>query len=497
MKIEYTSADYRKIVCDLLVFPIFEGEFENSPLLKSLNAATGGVVQSAIASKELKPQMNNTLRFHNPKGLRARSLLLVGAGKKSRFSPASLRELSGSGIRVARQTQSQVIALLCRGISSSGQAAQVAAEGALYADYEVDFYKTRDKKEGNITNLKLLFEEKLSEKSVREGIRRGTIIGESTNFTRTLANEPSNVMTPSRFVERALKAASDYGLTGRVMEREEMEKLGMNALLAVSRGSAEPPKMLVLQTRNDARKGQNRKPLYALIGKGVTFDSGGISLKPPENMHEMKGDMAGGAAVLGSMIALGRLNTQAAVVALIPLVENMPGGHATKPGDIVCSFLGKTIEIINTDAEGRLIMADALAYARKLGAKRLLDVATLTGACVVALGHVNGGMMGTDQKTMDRLRKNCAITGEGLWQLPLDEAYRKAIQSEIADMKNVGDRWGGAITAAKFLQEFTENTPWVHLDIAGMDLDNNGRPFACKGATGFGVRTIVQLIESL
>lgn len=497
MQIKYQSGDYRNIACDQLVIPIFEDDAEDTPTVKTLNAATGGAIRSVLASGEFKAEMNSTLRFYSPRGVKARSMLLVGAGRKSGFSPAGLRELVGTGVRAARSNFCRTVVFLCRGIQSSGRAAQSAAEGATYANYESDLYKTRNKEERDVLNLHLLFEKKASRSAVEEGIRRGIIIGESTNFSRTLVNEPSNVLTPSRFAELALEAGTDAGLVVRIMEKGEMEKLGMNALLAVSRGSAQPPKMIFLQTGAAAEKGKKRKPEYALIGKGVTFDSGGISLKPAENMHEMKGDMAGGAAVLGSMIALARLKTRQPVVGLIPLVENMPGGNATRPGDIVRSCHGKTIEIINTDAEGRLIMADALYHARKIGAKRLLDIATLTGACVIALGHINGGMMGTDQKAIDLLRKNCALTGEGLWQLPIDDAYRKALRSEIADVKNVGDRWGGAITAAKFLQEFTEKTPWVHLDIAGMDFDQNGRPFACKGSTGFGVRTIVQLIESL
>ena len=275
----------------------------------------------------------------------------------------------------------------------------------------------------------------------------------------------------------------------------EMEELGMHTLLAVSRGSEEPPKLIVLRMNDEKRKLRGRYPTYALIGKGVTFDSGGISIKPSDKMEDMKGDMAGGAAVLGAMIALAHLHPRYPTIGLIPAVENLPSGKATKPGDVIRSYLGKTVEVINTDAEGRLIMADALAYARNLGAGRVIDIATLTGACIVALGNVNAGMMGTDQKTIDRLRKNVAVTGEKLWQLPLDDDYRKAIRSQIADVKNVGDRRAGAITAAKFLQEFVEDTPWVHLDIAGVDLDHDGRPFACKGATGFGVRTLVQLLE--
>jgi len=273
-----------------------------------------------------------------------------------------------------------------------------------------------------------------------------------------------------------------------------MELLGMNALLAVGRGSHEPPKLIILRIQGQSRATSGSTPLLAFVGKGVTFDSGGISIKPPDRMEDMKADMAGGAAVLGAMAALAQLRPRQRVIGLIPAVENLPSGRAVKPGDVVKSYLGKTIEIINTDAEGRLILADALAYARTLGATRIVDVATLTGACIVALGTINAGMMGTDEKTIARLRKNCGITGEKLWRLPIDKAYRKALDSEVADMKNVGPRQGGAITAGKFLQEFVEDTPWVHLDIAGVDLDHEGKPFSTKGATGFGVRTLVQLL---
>lgn len=497
MQIEYSSVDYRRVVCDQLVLPIFQGEFGKSPLLKAVDTATGGLIRQALDSKEFTPEIYSTCRFRAPRGLKARALLLVGAGRKSDFSPARLRELAGTGIRVARSTSGGTVAMISRGISAGAAAAQVVAEGAHYADYESDLYKTRDKKEAKVKVFTILSEGKVPKATAKQGIRRGIIIGEATNFTRTLVNEPSNILTPSLFAERAMQAAAEAGLECRVMEREEMEKLGMNTLLSVTRGSAEPPKMVILETRAALQSGRKGRPAYGLIGKGVTFDTGGISLKPAENMQDMKGDMAGGAAVLGAMVALGKLNVRKPVVAMIPLVENMPGGRATKPGDVVRSYLGKTVEIINTDAEGRLIMADALYHARKLGAKRVLDIATLTGACVVALGHVNAGMMGTDQKSMDLLRGNCSFTGENLWQLPINEEYRKALRSEIADVKNVGDRWGGAITAAKFLQEFTESTPWVHLDIAGMDLDHEGRPFACKGSTGFGVRTIVRLIETI
>ena len=495
MQIEHQPGEYKNVACDLLIFPVFEDEPRSSSPLQALNKTTGGLAESVLASREFKPDLHRTCRLNNPRGLKARSLLLVGAGKKSEFTPARLREIAGTGVRVARSSVSRSVVFLCRGVPSSVLAARVVTEGALYADYESDLYKTRDKDERHVERVRICFNRKVSGKDVMDSIRRGIEIGEATNLARTLANEPSNILTPSQFAERAQEDGARAGLLLQVMERDEMKKMGMNALLAVSRGTDEPPKMLVMRTRAAAEKGRKRKPIHAFIGKGVTFDSGGISIKPAEKMEDMKGDMAGGAAVLGAMIALSRLNTQVPIIGLIPLVENMPSGKATKPGDVVRSYLGKTIEIINTDAEGRLIMADALYYARRLGAGRIMDIATLTGACVVALGHVNAGMMGTDQKSIDQLRKNCTITGEGLWQLPLCDAYRKEIRSEIADIKNVGDRWGGAITAAKFLQEFTEDVPWVHLDIAGMDIDHDGRPFACKGATGFGVRTMVQLFE--
>jgi leucyl aminopeptidase len=495
MQIELRPGEYKDTPCDLLAFPIFEDEELDSPALKALDKILRGSLRSVFSSREFKPEVFQTCRIFNPAGLKARHLLLIGAGKKSQYQAARLREVAGAAVRAARSISCRAVAFLCRGDQLAGIASRVVAEGALYANYEADIYKTRDKEERDITELFILFEAPVAERDAQSAIQKGIVVGEATNFVRTLANEPSNILTPSQFAERALSMGSKAGLTIRILEKAEMEKLGMNTLLAVSRGSDEPPKLIVIQTKNAESKRRSRSPLYALVGKGVTFDSGGISIKPSEKMEDMKGDMAGGAAVLGAMLALAQLQTRHSVIGLIPAVENLPSGRAAKPGDVVKSFLGKTVEIINTDAEGRLILADALAYARKMGASSIIDIATLTGAIVVALGHLNAGMMGTDQKLMDRLRSNCRITGEGLWQLPLDDEYRKAIRSDIADMKNVGDRAAGAITAAKFLQEFVEDTPWVHLDIAGMDLDHDGRPFACKGATGFGVRTLVQLLE--
>jgi leucyl aminopeptidase len=495
MQTELRPGDYKDVACDLLAFPVFEEETADSPSLEALDKIARGVLKSVLLSREFKPELHQTCRIFGPPGLKSRYLLLLGAGKQSEFTPARLRQIAGTAVRAARSVAAKTVAFLCRGHHPAGIASRVAAEGAIYANFESDIYKTRDRETRDVEKLWLLFESKTIPREAEEGIRRGTVIGDATNFARTLGNEPSNILTPAKFADRALEAAGQAGLIARIMERDEMETLGMHTLLAVGRGSEEPPKLILLQTKNAAVKRHGRKPLQAFVGKGVTFDSGGISLKPSDKMEEMKNDMAGGAAVLSAMVALAKLGTEHSIIGLIPAVENLPSGKAVKPGDVVKSYLGKTVEIINTDAEGRLILADALAYARNLGANRIIDIATLTGSIAVALGHINAGIMGTDQKTIDRLRSNCAVTGEGLWQLPLDDEYRKAIRSEIADIKNSGERWGGAITAAKFLQEFTEDTPWVHLDIAGVDLDHDGRPFACKGATGFGVRTLVQLME--
>jgi len=493
MQIEHKAGRYSGIICDLLAYPIFEDEAVDSPELQALNEETGGVLKAVLSSGELKPETHNVCRIHKPRGLKAERLLLVGAGKQSQFGLSRLRDVAGTAVRNGRLAGCATVAFVPRGEYPPAKVAQVVTEGGFYANYEADVYKTKDK-EGREVEKLILVTSKPSPGKIDDGIKRGTVVGNATNFARTLANEPSNILTPSQFAARALEAGERSGLEVEILERDQMEKLGMNTLLAVSRGSDEPPKMIILRIKGQ-EKGGPKASVHAFVGKGVTFDSGGISIKPGEKMEDMKADMAGGAAVLGAMSALAQLRPRQRVIGLIPAVENLPSGKATKPGDVVKSYLGKTVEIINTDAEGRLILADALAYARALGATHLVDIATLTGACVIALGAVNAGMMGTDQQTMDRMLKNCSFTGERLWQLPLDEDYRKAIRSEIADIKNVGNRSGGAITAAKFLQEFVEDTPWVHLDIAGVDLDHDGRPFASKGATGFGVRTLVELLS--
>ena len=308
-----------------------------------------------------------------------------------------------------------------------------------------------------------------------------------------MVNEPANYMTPTHMAEMATKLAESRGLEVSILDQEKMAEMGMGALLGVAQGSRQPPKFIVLQYKG----GDSDETNVALVGKGVTFDSGGISIKPSENLEEMKGDMAGGAAVIAAISAIAQLKPKINVMAVVPATENLPGGNALKPGDILTAMNGKTIEIISTDAEGRLILADALSYAKKLGAKYIVDVATLTGACRVALGDITTGAFGNNQELMDRVITAGTEAGEYIWQMPMYDEYKEQNKSDVADVKNVGGRLGGAITAAKFLAEFINDTPWVHLDIAGTSLSEKELGYLVKGATGVPVRTLVNLVLSL
>jgi len=365
--------------------------------------------------------------------------------------------------------------------------------------FEPDKYRTVEKEERIIERL-VIVAPGADEAAVRGGAERGRIIGESVNFTRDLANEPGAYMTPTNMAERAQEIATQFGLEIDVLEREEMEREGMGSLLSVARGSEEPPKLIILKyTPEGGAKGATKQngDLLALVGKGITFDTGGISLKPGENMELMKYDMTGGGTVLGVMRAIAQLKPPIPVLGVVPSTENMPSGKATKPGDVVRAMSGKTIEVINTDAEGRLVLADAISYAKKLGATRIVDLATLTGAVSIALGDVNTGILGTDQELIDELIAAGREVGEKFWQLPLDKEYSKQIKSDIADIKNVGGRKAGTITAAAFLKEFADGVSWAHLDIAGTAWGDDAKPFRSKGPTGVAVRTLLNMIDRM
>jgi len=371
--------------------------------------------------------------------------------------------------------------------------ARTIAEGALLGVYTFRKHITKEAEHGDIKKLTIISGSKENIRSLEKGVEKGRILAEAANLARDMVNEPSNYMTPTDMADVASKIAKDYNLELTVLEKKEMQELGMGALLGVAQGSCQPPKFIVLKYKGSDSDDVN----LALVGKGVTFDSGGISIKPSAKMDEMKDDMSGGAAVIAAISAIAQLKPKINVIAITPAVENLPSGSAIKPGDVLMAITGKTIEIISTDAEGRLILADALGYVDKLKPRFIVDVATLTGACVVALGSICTGAFGNNQGLVDKVIAAGAEAGELIWQMPMFEEYKEQNKSEVADIKNAGDRGAGPITAAQFLAEFVGDTPWVHLDIAGTSFTDKERKYTVKGATGVPVRTLVNLAMAI
>ncbi|HWS55007.1 MAG TPA: leucyl aminopeptidase, partial [Pyrinomonadaceae bacterium] len=405
-------------------------------------------------------------------------------------------QFAGAAVRALRARNVKTVGLAAR-LEGAGaeRAAQAVVEGAIIGLFEPDKYRTIDKEERAVERL-VVVAEGADDAALRRGAERGRVVGESVNFTRDLSNEPGGYLTPTVFAERAQEIANEFGLEIDVLDQARMEAEGMGALLSVARGSDQPPKMMVLKYTPEGRTAVEEGEEYlALVGKGITFDTGGISIKPSENMELMKYDMTGGSTVLGVMRAVAQLKPPIPILGVVPATENMPSGKATKPGDVVRAMSGKTIEVINTDAEGRLILADAVSYAKKLGATRVIDMATLTGAVSIALGDVNTGIMGTDQELINEIIESGREVGEKFWQLPLDKEYTKQIKSDIADIKNVGGRKAGTITAAAFIKEFADGTSWAHLDIAGTAWGDEAKPFRSKGPTGVAVRTLLNFVE--
>jgi leucyl aminopeptidase len=483
-----------EIDAQALAVAVFKDEKPSSGVLKQLDAASGGMISEAIESEEFKGKQGDTAYFQvSSKGLKARRILLVGCGDRDGYRAAQITQMAGTATRVLRGKNVKTMAIVPRAEGDAEKIAQTVAVGAVMGLFEPDKYRTKDKEDREIKSLTVVIEG-AEKKSVERGAERGRIIGESTNFTRDLANEPGAWMTPTIMADRAKQVAKQFGLTFDVLDQKQMEKLGMGSLLGVARGSDEPPKMIVLKYEPSRFK-RSKGELLALVGKGITFDSGGISLKPGENMELMKYDMTGAATVIGTMRAIAQLKPSIPVLGVAPCSENLPSGKATKPGDVLRAMTGKTIEVINTDAEGRLVLADAIAYAKKLGATKIIDMATLTGAVSIALGDVNTAILGTDQELIDGVIAAGREVGEKFWQLPLDEEYTKQIKSDIADIRNVGGKKAGTITAAAFLKEFAEETPWAHLDIAGTAWGDPATAYRSKGPTGIAVRTLIEFIE--
>ncbi len=492
MEITVDTRPLAKIDSEALITYAFESEKPVDSAFLALDAATGGAISKLAASGELTGKMLEVTLLHYPQGLAALRLLILGAGKRDKFGTVELRRLAGVAVRTLKSKQVKRVTFFVREGDRSAEAAQAVVEGLLLANFDSDKYKT-DKKPGNeITAAAITGWEESSRGDADRGLARGRIFGESQNFARELGNEPANYLTPRILASRAEAMAREAGLSVDILDEKKIEELKMGALLSVAQGSVEPPRLIVVTYTPEKLKAG--APVLGLVGKAITFDTGGISIKPANDMEKMKYDMCGGAAMLGAMRAIARLKPSCKVIAVVPSSENMPGGRAQKPGDVQIAMTGKSIEVINTDAEGRLVLADAVAYAKQLGCTHLVDAATLTGAVVVALSNVNVGVFGSDQAFTDKLLASSKVAGEKMWPLPLDDEYREMIKSGIADIQNVGTgKGGGAIVGAMFIKEFAGDTPWIHLDIAGTAWQDDVKPWSAKGATGVGVRTLVDL----
>ncbi len=470
------------------------GNSKPAPAIESSDTAVRDAAKDVIASGEASAKPFETTLLHRPAGLKAKRLLLLGGGKAAKFSATELRKLAGAAVRTlkGKSIRSFAFVLPESGVTAA-DGVRALVEGATIGDFDPGYYKSERKekdKEQKIDSVTFLVSG--DTKSLESALETARIVAESQNFTRDLVNEPSNRMTPTILAERAKKMAAEVGLGCEVYGADQIKALKMGAFWGVAQGSDEPPALIVL--RYDP-PGAADKVHLGLVGKGVTFDTGGISIKPADGMEKMKYDMAGAATMIGAMRAIALLKPKVKVTAVVCATENMPSGKAQKPGDVQIAMSGKSIEIINTDAEGRLILADGLSYARQLGCTHLVDAATLTGAVVVALGYVNAGIFASDDEMYERFAKALNRAGEKMWRLPLDEEYKELLKSNIADMTNAGARYGGAIFAAMFLKEFAEDTPWIHLDIAGTAWMEEQKPWIAKGPSGIALRSLVEFVK--
>ncbi len=496
MEFQGITGNFSEANAEALVVAVFKGDKPSTGPLKDLDKLASGGIAAVFKSEDFKGDKGQIalLRFAPRGKVKARSLMLVGVGDVSDYTPSEVAVASGCAVRYLRARKHRSFAFLPRHLGDAVAIGQFAAQGFATSQFELDKYKTKDKNDKSVDKLVVCVEGADASK-LKSGLGRGRAIGEAMNFTRDLANEPPNILTPTEMASRAQKMAKETGLKYEVLDEAKMEKLGMGSLLSVSKGSEQPAKLIVLRytpAKSTAKKGD----LLALVGKGITFDTGGISLKPGEGMDAMKYDMSGGATVLGTMRAIAQIKPSVPVLGIVAAVENMPDGKASRPSDIVTASNGKTIEILNTDAEGRLILADAVAYAEKQGATRIVDMATLTGAVIIALGDQNTGVMGNDQELVDQIISLGRENGEGFWQLPVSKEYSKQIRSDIADIKNIGPRGkAGTIMGAVFIQEFVDKAKWAHLDIAGTAWYDAVRPHQAKGPTGVAIRTLVSLVE--
>jgi len=474
------------------VIMLFEGE-KPRRVVERMDRALGGMIVRLMKHGDVKLKPGSVHLIYPEGKIAAERLVLVGLGKRSEFTLNRLRQAAGKAVPHLRDVGATDVTILSEGINlEAKETAQALTEGSMLGLYRFLRYKTGGENDHNreIKALTILTENSSVVTAMQKGVKIGEIVAESTVMVRDMVSSPSADMTPTIIAAKARDISKEFGLRLQVLERRQMAKLGMGAVIGVSSGSAQPPKFIIVEYR-----GGGKKRFIALVGKTITFDSGGISIKPAENMDKMKDDMSGGAAVLGAIRSAAALKLPLNIVGLLPATENMPSGSAYKPGDVLRTLSGQTIEIISTDAEGRLILADALVYACQYEPAVIVDIATLTGACRIALGQEAIGMLGADDNVKQKMREAGEKTGERVWEMPLWEGYYDLIKSDIADMKNTGGRDGSIITAAALLSKFVQNYPWVHLDIAATAWTEKDRPYTPKGATGIGVRLLTQFLR--
>ena len=496
MRLTLRSDDPVSFATALLAIPVFEDGGLDSPTLRALDKKLDGVLVRIATDEQWKPKKGKTLLVHTHGKLGAERVLLVGLGNRKDFAPHELRAVGAAAAKLAQASSLTSTAVVLPAVDGQPQeqrdrSAQFLAEGLCHGAYKFDKYLTGEKKRPRTVEAASILVAANELESLKRAVDRGVTIASAVQFARDLINEPAGYLTPKKAAELAEKLAKDKGLTCKVLGLDECTKLGMGMFLGVSQGSAEPPRLVHLTYK--PKKPAATPKTIALIGKGVTFDSGGLSLKPSDGMMDMKVDMSGAAAVIAAIGALADLNCPYEVHAFTALTENMPSGTSYKLGDVLKSMDGKTVEINNTDAEGRLTLGDAITYAKKECAPdELYDFATLTGACMVALGPYIAGVMSNDESTVDRWLGSAKTAGEEMWRLPLPPRLMEQLKSEIADMRNTGARWGGALTAGLFIKEFVGETPWVHVDIAGPASTEKDAGHISAGGTGFAVATIVE-----
>lgn len=494
MKIHVKHGNLTDTATEVLVVGGYEDEKTVAKQLQPLDRHFDGQLTAMRKSGEFQGKSNQTVVVHTRGAVPAKRILWVGLGNRERVTLDSVRQAMGTAAKRVRQTGAKSFTSALLGTEaprlSVTDLSQAMVEGAILGSYQFTQFQTNQSENGKPVDSMTLLTSHAQLEGAKTGSKRGVVSAEAASLVRDLCNTPANVMNPLRVVEQARRVAKERNVKVNVLNRRQQEKLGMGGLLGVSRGSQEPPQFIILEYTGAAKK---EKPVV-LVGKTVTFDSGGISLKPAENMEQMKADMTGGAEVLATVQAIARLRAPLNLIAILPVTENMPGGRATKPGDILTMLSGKTVEVQNTDAEGRLILADGLAYATRLKPKCIIDVATLTGACMVALGQFAIGMLGNNDQLKAQLKQAGERTGERVWEMPLWDEYFEQLKSDVADMRNIGGRGGGMITAAMFLSKFVGEYPWAHLDIASTDWSSSERAYIGKGPTAIGTRLLIQFV---